>query len=250
MSKQYIHSGICIWCKRGEPVVSFKRAPHIVPKAIGATEIGFDVCDECNHYFGTATKEFPYNMDLVFKEVFNTIQYALSGIIKVNKSYSSAYFHFNPAKRKFKLKRAISYADFTSAFKRSLYEVFLQKYHYTFPDDSLEQFEHIRNYARYGVGHMNVFFLLNETVLISQICEDNVWLPMPTDCRDKIFSTGYFVFLYMGQILFFEIIPELARANGFDGLYQVASDYILSKNTWIQPLNDFRELDLFLNRLR
>ena len=52
--KQYKETAKCIWCGQMEPKVSFATAPHILPRRLGGTEIGFDVCDECNHYFGTA----------------------------------------------------------------------------------------------------------------------------------------------------------------------------------------------------
>ncbi len=52
---KYINTGKCIWCGRTESDgATFYDKPHIVPHGLGGQEIGVDVCDDCNHYFGTA----------------------------------------------------------------------------------------------------------------------------------------------------------------------------------------------------
>ena len=155
---KYIHSGTCIWCKQSEPDVSFKNAPHIVPHAIGGEELGFDICDECNHYFGTAGKGSPLNTNLVFKEVFMASLHSLGDNARLNCKYSSTYFPYNKESGTIKLKRNLHIAAFTNQFKRTLFEVFLQKYHKTFPDETLDKFEAVRKYARYGVGNLRVYF--------------------------------------------------------------------------------------------
>ncbi len=33
--------------------------PHVLPRRLGGKEIGFDVCDECNHSFGTVQRGWP-----------------------------------------------------------------------------------------------------------------------------------------------------------------------------------------------
>lgn len=71
---RYVKTGHCIWCGKTEPDVSFRAAPHIVPHNLGSDDIGFDVCDDCNHYFGTATRGVP-SCDLAFKEIFNAFGY-------------------------------------------------------------------------------------------------------------------------------------------------------------------------------
>ena len=53
---KYKKTGKCIWCGKEEPEVSFNTVPHILPRALGGPEVGFDVCDECNHYLGLLQK--------------------------------------------------------------------------------------------------------------------------------------------------------------------------------------------------
>ena len=55
-TKTYINTGICIWCGKKFPEVSFQSKPHVLSKRLGGDEIGLDICDDCNHYFGTATQ--------------------------------------------------------------------------------------------------------------------------------------------------------------------------------------------------
>lgn len=74
MKKEYTKTGKCIWCGKSYPDVTFLKQPHIVPRNMGGSCIGFDICDECNDYFGTPTKAMP-STNLVFKEVFNAIQF-------------------------------------------------------------------------------------------------------------------------------------------------------------------------------
>ena len=53
---RYVKTGHCIWCGKTEPDVSFRAAPHIVPHNLGSDDIGFDVCDDCNHYLAQVRK--------------------------------------------------------------------------------------------------------------------------------------------------------------------------------------------------
>lgn len=102
--KEYVHTGECIWCKRKKPYVTFFTAPHIVPKSLGGTEIGFDICDDCNKYFGKCTSENKaISIDLAFKEVFNACINSLGDGAEKLMPYSSALFHYNRAEDKIKL---------------------------------------------------------------------------------------------------------------------------------------------------
>lgn len=56
---RYVKTGQCIWCGKQEQEVFFDAAPHIVPHNLGSDDIGFDVCNDCNHYFGKAKRGVP-----------------------------------------------------------------------------------------------------------------------------------------------------------------------------------------------
>lgn len=55
--EKYIKTGKCIWCGKEEPEATFYTEPHILPHSLGGLEIGFDICDECNHYLVQQLKE-------------------------------------------------------------------------------------------------------------------------------------------------------------------------------------------------
>lgn len=90
--EKYIKTGKCIWCGKEEPEATFYTEPHILPHSLGGLEIGFDICDECNHYFGTATKGKP-SIDLVYKEIMNA--YRVFGNNLNRESYKNLIQYFS-----------------------------------------------------------------------------------------------------------------------------------------------------------
>lgn len=249
--KKYIHSGKCIWCGKSEPYATFFSEPHIIPHSLGGSEIGFDVCDECNHFFGTCSKN-SLNTNLVFKEVFNASMHSITYKQGKQTKYSSAFFHYNKNKGLIKLKRYLSIRLFTDTFKRSLYEVFLQKYHFVFPDEPLDKFEAVRRYARYGIGNLHVYFVYNSGfILHCQNEKDDIVLSINEYSKKEIENTGYFVFLLVGHILILEVLPITAETKGKNSLRDLANKYILhiDNTVGLYELNDIRFFDMFFNRL-
>lgn len=45
--------------KRKNRKFHFENKPHVLPRSLGGNEIGFDICDDCNAYFGKATSGKP-----------------------------------------------------------------------------------------------------------------------------------------------------------------------------------------------
>lgn len=91
---KYVKTGKCIWCGKEMPEVRFTAAPHIVPHNLGSDDIGFDVCDDCNHYFGKATRGVP-SCDLAFKEIFNAFWIFGHNLDEnTHKKFSSVFFNY------------------------------------------------------------------------------------------------------------------------------------------------------------
>ena len=250
MTKQYIHTGECIWCKNKYPTVTFYTAPHIIPHSLGANEIGVDVCDDCNHFFGTASKGTP-NTNLVFKEVFNASLYSFSELPNHKRKYSSAYFFYDRETGRVKLKKVFPIHIITRQFKRSLYEVFLQKYHKTYPNEKLDKFEAVREFAREGIGDLHVYYIHNNIVVHSTDLVEDLTLHMTDNLKNEIIDTGYFTFIFAGQILFLEVLPKTASAGGFSNLWKVVKPLILriDGTERIYELIDIMFFDMFYNRL-
>lgn len=251
MHNKFIHTGKCIWCNRSFPDVSFLDAPHIVPRSIGGTELGIDVCDECNHFFGTAGKGSPLNTNTVFKEVFNASLHSLRDNVRLKSKYGSAYFHYNKKLGVIKLKSNLPVIAFTKQFKRSLYEVFLQKYHKTYPDEPLDKFEAVRKFARYGEGNLHVYFVYNKIVLHPQDEKEDIVVRMNDVLKKDIENYGYFQFFFCGHILYLEVLPLTASIVGINGLYKLAEKMILpvDDECGLYELNDIRSFDMFYTRL-
>lgn len=153
----YTKTGICIWCSEKEPDTTFNNAPHIVPQCLGGKEIGYDVCDECNSYFGTAQNGEP-NTNLVFKEIFSAIRaFSKTPTGNTYKNLSSVYFNFFYSKNQIKIKGAFSIPKITHQFKRSLYEVFLQMYHFHTSKGLDAEMNAVRDFARYNKGNSRLW---------------------------------------------------------------------------------------------
>ena len=153
----------CIWCGRGQKEVSFDTIAHIVPKSLGGKETCDDVCDDCNHYFGTAprgTNGIPC-MDHAFKEIFGAIRMFSQNLNSESyKKFRTTYFTYKHSQRLVKIKHNFDSKKITHQFKRALYEVFFQKYHSVTGDGHNTQFKMIKDYARYNIGNPHVFYAI------------------------------------------------------------------------------------------
>ena len=246
--KEYIHTGECIWCKNTKPNVSFTRVPHIVPKALGSTEICFDVCNTCNSYFGDCTSQNKtISPDLAFKEVFNACLHSLGERPKIEVPYSSALFHYSRKEDKLKLKRSFSLAHFTRQFKRSLFEVFLQKYHYTFPDENLDRFEAVRKFARYNIDYLKVFFAHNIAILHFQDRSHDIMVNMSKEEIDFMNDTGFFHLFFCGKHLFLQVLPITSQLNWNSNIQKMlkVGVYPFSNECKLVELVNIWDFDMF-----
>lgn len=91
----YISTGKCIWCGRTiADGATFHNIPHVFPHALGGEDTCTDVCDDCNHYFGTTKTHGIPSIDLTFKEI--SMHIASSAIILTRihtRNYVQRSFH-------------------------------------------------------------------------------------------------------------------------------------------------------------
>ena len=247
---EYVKTGKCIWCGRSYPEVSFNTKPHIVPHNIGGDCIGFDVCDECNSYFGTSTKTTP-STNIVVKEVFNTIQFFSKTLTPQSyKKYHSAYFRFDFSKNTLKLKQLLSVSTFTRQFKRSLYEVFLQKYHSITRKGNDNTFNYVRSFARYSdvITDLKVYYAYNKIILAP---EDNYAdLPMSETLLTDIDKYGFFSFWFKGHNFFLEIDPQKCNLTRKIYLQQQANKILIpvDGSERIYEITNIFQIDFLMNR--
>ena len=249
MTKEYIHTGKCIWCGKSKPEVTFKTEPHIIPEALGGKEIGTDVCDQCNSYFGTATQGVP-NMDLVFKEIFNATRLSMSELNANSwKNFKTVFFKYEHKRKTFVIKKNFREHIITRQFKRSLFEVFLQAYHKETHDGNNPKFIAVRDFARFNRGDLKVFYVFNNIVLTEDRNAPPV-LHFSQSNIEKMHETGLFSFLLHGHIFYLEVFPVAFYANGMRYLREEANKVLINVrgNEKISEIKSIYQMDFFMTR--
>lgn len=247
--KNYVRTGKCIWCGKELPDVTFDNEPHIVPESLGGSEIGIDVCDACNQAFGTASKGVP-NTNLVFKEIFNATRFVRTDLNPISwKHFHSVFFRYEHSRSRFVIRNNFKEGVITRQFKRSLYEVFLQKYHKVTGDGNNPKFTAVREFARYGKGELKVFYAFNNVVLIPDM-EGEPILPMNQNLIDEMHKTGMFCFWFLGHPLYLEVFPILFNANGYNYLKKEAGKMLIPAkgDESIFELTNIMQMDFFMTR--
>lgn len=255
MVKEYISTGKCIWCGREKPNVSFRNAPHIVPKCLGGEEIGTDICDECNHAFGTAVQGSP-SIDSMFREVFEAYRFFLqlrTNEINDLRRYKSCLFSYFRKTGIFKINNSYNLNTLTRQFKRSVFEVFLQKYHQKTSDGNNPKFDAVRNFARYNIGDLKLYYAFNNILLTENTptgFDENVSFFMSPKMIDTMEKTGYFNLFLFGHNFYLEVLPITASMFGNKYLSEQANSTLVGVkgNESIRLVTSLKDIDIFLDR--
>lgn len=255
MSKTYKDIGVCLFCKKSEPEVTFKERPHSVPKKMGGRNIGFDICDECNHYFGTVDKTITPNLavEVCVKEILNLTKYIVDMAQAKNREETLPYhrsIYFNvfqgknliQFKRQFSTKRSFEF-QFTRCFKRGLYEIFLQEYHRQTRNGLNEQFDTIRQFARYNQGDLPVWHMQYNMIGLHPVCDESTGLEIPISSEDieDINNYGIFRLFIRGFWFYLAVVP---RTN------DVYMKYLKQENDNLARGSVFRGIILLENILQ
>lgn len=249
MNNKFTYTGKCIWCGKTEPIVTFDTAPHIIPKSLSACEIGFDVCDECNHYFGTATQGMP-SCDLCFKEIFNSFWIFGHNLNKhTYKQLKSTFFSYFHKTQSIKIRGTFNSRNITRQFKRSLYEIFLQKYHEVTKNGNHPMFDMVRKFARYNIGNPHVYYAFNNVILAPN-AEDRLFLNMNQKAIDNMLESGLFCFWFSGHVFYIEVLPTVFNVNGLSYLRKEAKTMLIPAigNESIFEFTDIMQIDFLMQR--
>ena len=261
MKKSYKHIGTCIFCGKSEPIVTFYHRPHTLPKSMGGRTIGFDVCDDCNCYFGTPdmTVEPHLSIEVCIKEILNVTDYLtrmntaqLEG--KLLPLLKSKYFSIYQSEYLVRFKPTFESSPefisaYTECFKRGLYEIFLQEYHRQTKDGLNPMFDDVRRYARYGEGHLPVWIMQYNPIGI-HFCMDESrgsLIPINEKAMDNIRDYGIFSLCIRGFWFYLAVTPK-AKENGM-GYLRREND---ARSTWVfrglEWLDDIHQIDFTLSR--
>lgn len=164
----------CIWCNRTELITTFNTKAHIFPESLGGKNLCFNVCDDCNWKFGQK-QQFQPSVDIALKEIFNLKKYLLQDsdwINRKNKSrFKSEYFNLNIDKRKITIKPSYKFksefqANFARSFRRGIYKIYLEERERIFGDGKSEEFNFIREFSRYNLNDIPLYYLKPKVPII------------------------------------------------------------------------------------
>lgn len=156
----------CLWCSRSEPTVTYDKEAHTIPQSIGGKLICEDVCDECNTYFGT--KGAPA-VEVVLGEAFKLSNALILDVIgergknKIMPRHKSIFFTVDFERKRIKSKSAYAMRPHFQEklgrqFRRGIYKVFLEELHRETFTGKNDEFNFIREFARYDLNDLPVFY--------------------------------------------------------------------------------------------
>lgn len=229
----------CIWCLETEEVKSFCKEAHIVPQSLGGIILCRNVCDDCNHNFGSYHNAVP-PVEKVLKEAFAITRarmLATDGDIGKNKSlprFTSEYFnlsfknHSMSIKPKYLLNTKFQ-KDIARQLKRGIYKMYLEGREKYSKDGHNKRFDFIRNYSRYDKGELPVFYFNRTWGALFALKE---WFKNPSIIFENELKMKYLVehdhffeFEFMGHIFsipttkYYEIFFNSYKENSFEAKY-------------------------------
>lgn len=204
----------CIWCKRHEGETSFKTKAHTIPESLGGVYICENVCDECNHYFGTHQNQKP-PIDNVIKETFNISRARFLNATNnfgKNKSmarFKSLYFDVNFKKGEIKAKAAYQLKkgfqkNLARQLKKGVYKIFLEEQERQNYIGQNSNFDFIREFARFDNGDYPLLYFERKIGLIPMATD---WAKKPEFIINSDFQLNYlfcnkffFEFEFLGHV--------------------------------------------------
>lgn len=256
---KYTQTGTCIWCLKKEPEVTFNNKPHTISKKLGSKNIGFDICDACNHYFGSSegSEKYPISVELAFKEIISIMKLLLKNDLneKTFQKFKSRYFSYYHSRSSIKINKFFSFdirfiEMFTRQFKRSVYEVFLQEYHRETKNGLDKRFDNVRDFVRNDLGNLPLYFLAPKNGYLIDTNFDNPKLVFNDDVISKINDYGFFMMFICSNIFFLEVTPKADFSRDLF-LSKVSKKYIGSGFLFsdLRRLEFITDIDFTLRRL-
>ncbi|WP_205500830.1 hypothetical protein [Rufibacter psychrotolerans] len=200
---------------------TFRKQPHTITRQLGATPIGFDICDACNAYFGTIGRKdlYTFSPEVALIETFTNLRFLAQPQFGAAPELRSRFFHFHPATAtihptgRFEPK-ARFLKNFTRQFKRGIYEVFLQEYHRNTQNGQADCFAKVREFARWDKGNLPLYFLQNREAFYMEEAPGCPSLTFDASALKEINEAGFYQMRLLGQLFFLEVTDSarLTRA--------------------------------------
>lgn len=255
MDKNLSKKRRCIWCGEDSPD-KFKSKAHTIPQSLGGKKICLNVCDECNFYFGNK-HDYVVSPETAVKETLNITRYVILnkynqiGKNKALSRYKSEYFEADFEKRRIKYKNISKeynthVAEFGYQFKRGICKIFLEELQRQLGNAYNKEFDLIRNYARYNVGDIPVFYWQ---------LKDGMYV-VNEEFLNPEFHFGEFQLKMMNEIKFYEFMFFGHNfALSFSPINNLLFPEYLRRNRYrqvlfheIREIKNIHNIDIFLNR--
>lgn len=186
---------------------------------MGGTIIGADICDDCNDYFGSSdeliTNPPRFAVEVCVKEVMNISRhFFLKQFKKKKEKLSSMLFNYYDSKKllEFKQRNWQTYdfqSFFARQFKRGMFELFLQAYHYKTGNGLDSKFDCIRRFARYNEGDAKLFYVFNRGIyLVDENYMQHPRFSMSDCCIEEIENHGFYTIHFNGHFFLLEVVPQ------------------------------------------
>jgi hypothetical protein len=246
---------ICIWCRKEKDETGFSKAAHIFPHALGGKTTCSDVCDDCNHYFGAKQTGRP-SVEIALKEPLNVSRMYLMSQLRKEKSplrYKGEYLKYDlknqivsPA---FKYSTLKDFQNiFTTLFKRGIYKIFLEQRQVSIGDALDTKYDFIREFARYGLGELPVFYARPKmgAIFVSQ----DLYTPEIrfTEKSNQEMEMGFYSYNFMTHYLTLPTINhyKINFDNYLNYFLQTKGDYY-SQLIPIKSMTDFDFIFSFMD---
>ncbi len=228
-------------------------------KSLGSTNIGYDICDQCNNYFGSDNKQnqFPYSIEKTFKEIMNVTRFMLNPNKTKDswKEFNSQFFNYYHSKQSLKIKNSFKFNSkflkfFTRQFKRGIYNIFLQEYHRCTENGLNERFNSIRDFARNDIGDLPVYFLVNNGVYMIEENIDNPEFTFNEKVESDINILGFYQMSLISYVFFLEVTPRAKLTRDIylnrESKKMIGSGFIYSG---LKKLEYITDIDFTLRKL-
>jgi len=217
-----------------------------MPESLGGKNICENVCDSCNHYFGSYNDGVP-PIEAVLRETFGISRARfLSGFKEIGKNktlpfFKSIYFDIDWTKREVKLKSEFKRRHLFSEYvarqlKKGLYKVILEEIERKNKNGLDPKYDFIREFSRYNLDDYPLFYFRRKFDLIP-IDITEVRNPRIDWFEDGTLGHGYLIFNH--SFLEFELLGHVFGIP-------LSKLWHLTYNMYIEESNNLKK-DWFYN---
>lgn len=225
----------------------FSHRPHILPDAVGGNELGVDICDECNSYFGTRQNNNIPSPDQIFSELFNIKRFSPNAdyVTDGSKMKSGFLYRINDGNKLVISKHHLESKITCNQLKRAFYEIFLQKYHSITFNGNDNRFSAVVAFARYNANTLNLkVYYLKEQLWLVQTNQNKTQIYFPDDFLNTLENTGFFTFQFLGFTFFLEVFKDKCNSCINSYFQSVVNEhpYFKKEIYELSSIKDFAEI--------